>query len=398
MIFPFFLLFLPICPLKGDDKSPSDSEKDSEKTVETPLDLPTEEPEMVSDQEKFYIKNFSKWSVFLSNNLGIGSTKSENTDYESNKSGWIVEPSLGIRFQQLEWSASLGLGWMLSHLFSDPAPLPHPDNGADRSYVNTRLGAISLSGHYRLQEQHRLGLLTKILFGTDSTFSPWEGADESPNVLLGLEYQFEKVFTKDLSWFAGVSFTHDVTILERRFMKVDGVLGVQIHLGKNQSQETVETVVTPPEPVIQTVVKYKIKETFVYPLDSEFIRFTFNSYELTSNSQTLLKEIGSFLAAHQDAWEALSIEGHTDTNGDATYNQHLSEKRAETVLKVFEKSGISKEKISSKGFGSSRVLIEGNSLDIHARNRRVEIHFKGIKDPQKMIEGLNRIKFKHKPI
>jgi hypothetical protein len=68
----------------------------------------------------------------------------------------------------------------------------------------------------------------------------------------------------------------------------------------------------------------------------------------------------------------VSIEGHADARGPETYNQQLSERRAESVMKFLVKNGIEDGRLSSKGFGSSKPLVDKKSEYAWLLNRRVE--------------------------
>lgn len=64
----------------------------------------------------------------------------------------------------------------------------------------------------------------------------------------------------------------------------------------------------------------------------------------------------------------IQIEGHSDENGNATYNLTLSEKRANSVKTYLLSKGIASERINCKGFGNLKP--KGKDL---AKNRRIEI-------------------------
>jgi outer membrane protein OmpA-like peptidoglycan-associated protein len=66
----------------------------------------------------------------------------------------------------------------------------------------------------------------------------------------------------------------------------------------------------------------------------------------------------------------VSIEGHTDKEGDAKFNRELSEKRAGAVKEYLLKKGAKSEQITTFGFGEEKPLSE-----IAEENRRVEVHF-----------------------
>ncbi len=67
----------------------------------------------------------------------------------------------------------------------------------------------------------------------------------------------------------------------------------------------------------------------------------------------------------------LKVEGHTDIIGDMQMNQTLSEERAKVVTDYLAQQGVSQERLTSKGYGSSRPLVKGNSKKGYSQNRRV---------------------------
>ncbi len=69
----------------------------------------------------------------------------------------------------------------------------------------------------------------------------------------------------------------------------------------------------------------------------------------------------------------LMIEGHTDNVGSGPANQALSEKRAQAVRDWLVAKGIAADRLSAKGYGSSKPLSDNGSEDGRAKNRRVEL-------------------------
>lgn len=68
----------------------------------------------------------------------------------------------------------------------------------------------------------------------------------------------------------------------------------------------------------------------------------------------------------------LEIAGHTDNSGNEESNKNLSEERAKSVVQYLITKGISSERLSYKGYGSSNP-IESNDTEIgKSKNRRVE--------------------------
>lgn len=70
---------------------------------------------------------------------------------------------------------------------------------------------------------------------------------------------------------------------------------------------------------------------------------------------------------------ALAIEGHTDNQGAAAYNQRLSERRAQVVALAFVARGFEPAQVRHQGFGFSRPIEDNRSEAGRQQNRRVTI-------------------------
>ncbi|CAM1359265.1 Cell envelope biogenesis protein OmpA [Tenacibaculum soleae] len=69
-----------------------------------------------------------------------------------------------------------------------------------------------------------------------------------------------------------------------------------------------------------------------------------------------------------------SIQGHTDSQGRASTNKRLSEKRAKAVLDyLVSKGGVAAARLSSAGFGEDYPIANNKTRAGRAQNRRVEI-------------------------
>jgi len=68
------------------------------------------------------------------------------------------------------------------------------------------------------------------------------------------------------------------------------------------------------------------------------------------------------------------VEGHTDTSGDAKENDALSAKRAAAVVKWLVSKGLDAKRFEAVGVGSAKPLVENDTAEHRAQNRRVEVH------------------------
>ncbi len=69
----------------------------------------------------------------------------------------------------------------------------------------------------------------------------------------------------------------------------------------------------------------------------------------------------------------LDIDGHTDSVGDISSNQALSERRAVTVARYLNARQVDSRRLQVIGFGESRPVADNASDAGRAANRRVEI-------------------------
>lgn len=100
------------------------------------------------------------------------------------------------------------------------------------------------------------------------------------------------------------------------------------------------------------------------------IRFDSGKATLKPESMGIINEMVELMNDHPDL--KISIEGHTDSDGDEAVNQILSEERAITVMNTMEALGISPDRLSTKGFGESKPVDSNSSAEGKANNRRVE--------------------------
>lgn len=100
------------------------------------------------------------------------------------------------------------------------------------------------------------------------------------------------------------------------------------------------------------------------------IRFDVGKATLKPESMGIINTIVEMMEEHPEI--NFSIEGHTDSDGDADANQKLSEDRANTVMQKLVSLGISSDRLSAKGFGESNPLGPNNTSEGKANNRRVE--------------------------
>jgi outer membrane protein OmpA-like peptidoglycan-associated protein len=102
------------------------------------------------------------------------------------------------------------------------------------------------------------------------------------------------------------------------------------------------------------------------------VLFVSNKSDLLPGAQLKLDNVAEALAT-QDSESKIVVEGHTDSQGGASYNQELSQRRAQTVRDYLVTKGIASDRVTSQGFGLTRPIADNASAEGRANNRRVEI-------------------------
>jgi outer membrane protein OmpA-like peptidoglycan-associated protein len=69
----------------------------------------------------------------------------------------------------------------------------------------------------------------------------------------------------------------------------------------------------------------------------------------------------------------LQVGGHADSDGSASYNKKLSERRAKAVLKYLMGKGISDQRLKYNAYGEKYPMSDNSTEAGKQRNRRAEI-------------------------
>ena len=69
----------------------------------------------------------------------------------------------------------------------------------------------------------------------------------------------------------------------------------------------------------------------------------------------------------------VTVTGHTDNTGSASYNRDLSQRRAESVASVLRSGGVSGSRVRTVGAGENQPIATNQTSAGRAANRRVDI-------------------------
>ncbi|GGW33130.1 membrane protein [Gemmobacter lanyuensis] len=101
------------------------------------------------------------------------------------------------------------------------------------------------------------------------------------------------------------------------------------------------------------------------------ILFATDSFMVRPDQQYNLQAIGQNLVRYPNS--RIEIVGHTDSDGEAAYNQSLSERRAVAVRDVLMASGVPAGRLSAYGRGEEQPVASNLTAAGKQQNRRVEI-------------------------
>ncbi len=110
-------------------------------------------------------------------------------------------------------------------------------------------------------------------------------------------------------------------------------------------------------------------------LQLRIIYFDYNKYNIRKDSEIEVEKVIAAMEKYPSL--KIKVNAHTDSRGKDSYNLWLSQKRAEATVDYMIERGISKNRLSSEGFGETKLIndcangVECSSAQ-HELNRRSE--------------------------
>jgi len=148
-------------------------------------------------------------------------------------------------------------------------------------------------------------------------------------------------------------------------------------------------------------IKPVYKDTIISPRDLHLGRFTvgykwklsnihydFNKFFIRKDARPILDSVFDILNTYPIKVE---LGSHTDSRGSFSYNERLSQHRADAAVDYLVKKGIPINRITAKGYGERQLLnkcADGVkcSEEEHQANRRTEVKVIGLTDEGKKLE------------
>jgi OOP family OmpA-OmpF porin len=99
--------------------------------------------------------------------------------------------------------------------------------------------------------------------------------------------------------------------------------------------------------------------------------FAYDQATLAPDNEAVVREAAA--AAKERPNARVTVSGHADTAGDASYNQILSQRRAAATRDALVRDGVSESAITVVARGKEELLVPTSDRVREPKNRRVEI-------------------------
>lgn len=101
------------------------------------------------------------------------------------------------------------------------------------------------------------------------------------------------------------------------------------------------------------------------------ITFATDSAQIRPGSYGALDQLAGTLQRYPQSY--VDVVGHTDSTGSDTYNQQLSEQRAQSVANYLRSRGVTPARIAAYGLGETQPIATNATSEGRQANRRVEV-------------------------
>lgn len=120
---------------------------------------------------------------------------------------------------------------------------------------------------------------------------------------------------------------------------------------------------------IQKLKARKVPEGILVTLGD--VLFDTARFDLKPGSLQKIYPLAEYLRQHPETM--VKIEGYTDSRGSASYNEELSQRRAEAVRNFLVSNGIAPQRITVQGMGENFPVATNSTAAGRQQNRRVDV-------------------------
>ncbi len=360
----------------------------------------------------------SPWYIFGGIDLGFSAYSSNSAGSDASRSGFQGGVRGLFSHYWTDFVVDAGLGWQL--ITNKGTEI----NGSTDKVVS-RLGHFDFAGRYRLDRHWQIGPELEFYLSSDQGLNSDITSRISNNGLLGglqglYEWNDPKKLRLGARWLTAMngdartvnvfqvffefgfpifdshSDDEEVAPTPQRRRAIEQVNARDLEKADDYVPSGDPLPVATPGPIAQepaTEVDDAIEvqanqHKVILTLDVNALPFAFDNAKLPAANAEKVREIGRFLAEHQENWKKMVVAGHTDERGKAKYNEKLSLSRAKTVRQLLVDGGAPGKRITIVGYGKRHPKDKGHNEKAWAKNRRVELEFQGVKDVMILKSGL----------
>jgi outer membrane protein OmpA-like peptidoglycan-associated protein len=331
-----------------------------------------------SDLNQSTNQNRSPWTLFGGISTAFSTVSGKEFPESPTGTQWMFSALLSYQAQR--WVLDGGVGWWYNQIKGMNAENLPID-------IRTRSGAFELSPRYRLSQRWQIGPVINLNFGSDSALGSSVGQSLLTCYLGGkvvYEIPYEKFPVRFLSQ---VSTDLSVSSRQAWFASAGIQIGIPFHSGSHSVSAA--PVVAQHKDTIQISTATPAKENILrVNLDNQNVFFGTNSTRLQPKVKKILSQVGTYLEQNQSDWDLIEVNGHADQRGSFKYNLNLSKRRAQSVKAALLASGTESDKVKSQALSFSKPMDQQQNKTAWAKNRRVELIFHQVKNPELIVEQL----------
>ncbi len=360
----------------------------------------------------------AKADTYLYGGVGLGvAGLSTGVTSEVDKFGLDLDVKGLLSFEFADWVMDVGIGWRFDSVKGGPA--------SSRVTVETKNGMLELSPRLTFGEGWQFGPFLNFHFASEVGIGETLATSQRTAFYVGPQINYEwgsEVWRYRFGAKAGI----DLNISNRTHWTA-GLLfqiGGRLFGGESEPEPTpapepvteyrrpapvfVEEIAEP-EVAVNTIapdeygpriklyedgafrVEVASKNTLIITTFSTALNFVTGKAWLTPKSQLKFGRLAQYLVKNQWNWDKARVSGHADERGPASYNQTLSERRAQWIRKLMVRNGVGDRVIDSRGYGEIRPVDSRHNAAAWEKNRRVELILFGVDDREPLIDLIRSI-------
>lgn len=160
---------------------------------------------------------------------------------------------------------------------------------------------------------------------------------------------------------------------------VGALAGAGVGRYMDKQQQEMEAALAEEQARHELEIQQLENETLKIDIANE-VSFDFDSAALKSAFTPTLSKVANVLQRYPNT--IIHVVGHTDSVGSESYNQRLSERRAQSVVDYFLSAGVTSGRLYAIGRGETEPRASNETEAGRQLNRRVEIYVKPIVEGQ----------------